>query len=102
MNIDISFIEKDLRKVQRKDPENGKVVLNYLTYLYQNGHDVRRPKADQVRGKIFELRPNDYRILFAFLDQESAVALVLFKKKEPQIPPRQIELAEQRLNSLLP
>lgn len=97
MDIEIGFIEKDLTKISKKKPEQFKVISNYLTYLQLQGFDVSRPKADNVSKNIFELRPLHFRILYAY-ENEKAVALVIFEKKESKIPQRYIDLAIQRLS----
>lgn len=99
MLIDVSLIEKDLKKIQKKDQENSKVVFNHLTYLKNYGRNVSRPKADHVTGKIYELRPGDYRLLYAYLEDDTAVALVLYAKKESAIQQRHIQLAKKRLSN---
>ncbi|KKK33879.1 hypothetical protein WN59_09710 [Salinicoccus sediminis] len=98
MEIDIGFIKKDLTKLRKKKPEQFKVITNYLTYLQIQGFDVSRPKADNVHQKIFELRPLEFRILYAY-ENEKAIALVIFEKKESKIPKRYMNLANQRLSA---
>lgn len=100
MKVNISLIKKDMEKLKKKKPHQLQVIVRYLQYLSLQGYDVSRPKADNVRGKIFELRPLDYRILYAY-DNNRAIALVLLEKKSNEIPKRYIDLAEQRLFTFL-
>lgn len=95
MEVDISLIEKDMKKVRKKKPEQFEVITRHLHYLQLQGYDVTRPKADKVIGKIYELRPLDYRVLYTY-ESDKAIALVLFEKETSKIPRRYIDLAEQR------
>lgn len=98
MEVDIGFIDKELTKISKKKPEQFKVITRYLTYLRLQGFDVSRPKADNVGKDIFELRPLDFRILYAYVN-ERAVALVIFEKKTSKISKRYMDLANQRLST---
>lgn len=100
MEVDISLIEKDMKKLRNKKPQQLQVIVSYLQYLSLQGYDVSRPKADNIRGKIFELRPLSFRILYSY-DNDRAIALVLFEKKSSEIPKRYIDLAEQRMINYL-
>lgn len=64
------------------------------------GHEMHRPYADVVRGKIRELRikqeRNHYRILFYFLGRNIILLHGLHKKTEA-LDNNDIEIAEKRM-----
>lgn len=67
-----------------------------LERLAQLGHELRRPEADFLRDKIYELRINfqgiNYRILYFFY-QNQAVIISHGIIKEREVPPSEIEKA---------
>lgn len=70
-----------------------------LERLAELGHELRRPEADFLRDKIYELRiglrSENYRILYFFHGNTVAVishGLI----KERQVPPKEIDQAIQR------
>jgi hypothetical protein len=72
-----------------------------LTRLKALGYELRRPEADYLRDGIYELRVGlqgiNYRILYFFYKDIAAVVshgLV----KEKIVPPKEIELAVERMN----
>lgn len=79
----------------------GKIQV-LMDMLGAQGPFLRRPHADKVRGPIYELRirsgSDQLRILYAFIFQNKIVLLHIFRKKTQAIGPRDIELAENRLN----
>lgn len=60
------------------------------------GYDARRPRADFLRDKIHELRPDfqgiHYRILYTFVGQ-NIVLLTNGTIKEKEVPPEDIDRA---------
>lgn len=67
--------------------------------LRQEGHELRRPEADLLRDKIYELRASlqgiHYRILYFF--HGSQVAIVSHGlTKEGRVPPSEIVRAIER------
>ncbi len=82
------------------DPRIEAKATSLIKILEEKGPDLHRPYADVVRGKIRELRIRtlgvQVRILFAFAGKE-IVLLHGIKKKEPAIPPREIDTADARL-----
>lgn len=67
--------------------------------LAEMGHELRRPEADFLRDKIYELRVGlrgiNYRILYFFHGNTAAV-LAHGIVKESAVPPREIDLAIER------
>lgn len=78
--------------------------LAWLERLRERGHEMRRPDADYLRDGIYELRVRlnrvNYRILYSFHGLETVVishGLI----KERTVPPKEIDLAVQRMNEFL-
>lgn len=69
-----------------------------LGRLAELGHELRRPEADFLRDKIYELRINfqsiNYRI-FYFFDENQAVVIFhgIVKEEEKEVPQLEIEQA---------
>ncbi len=79
-----------------KSQDKCRVRLGRLAEL---GHELRRPEADLLRDKIYELRASlqgiHYRILYFFHGNTAAVishGIV----KEDVVPPKEIEKAIER------
>ena len=67
--------------------------------MRQLGHELRRPEADLLRDKIYELRIGlqgiNYRILY-FFHGEIAAVLSHGIVKESAVPPKEIDRAIER------
>ena len=67
--------------------------------LGELGHELRRPEADLLRDKIYELRIGlqgvNYRILY-FYHRDVAAVLAHGIIKESAVPPKEIERAMER------
>ena len=67
--------------------------------LSEMGHELRRPEADHLRDKIYELRVAlhriQYRILY-FFNNKLGVISHGFIKEGDKVPPREINLAIER------
>ena len=70
-----------------------------MGYLADLGHELRRPDADLLRDKIYELRASlqgvHYRIIYFFHGNTAAV-LSHGIVKESSVPPKEIEKAIKR------
>ncbi len=70
-----------------------------IRHLEREGHELRRPHADLLRDRIYELRVTHLnlqnRILY-FFDGQGLVILAHGLKKEARVPDRAIELALSR------
>ena len=73
----------------------------YLTYLEERGEALRRPIADYLGEKLYELRPKQIRILYAFVGKHYAVILHAFRKKTDAVPPKERQLAQMRLSDFV-
>ena len=81
-------------------PEKAQVkCLARLKRLEELGHELRRPDADLLRDRIYELRIGlqgiNYRILYFFHGKDVAVVSHGLTK-ERRVPPREIDLAVER------
>jgi phage-related protein len=79
-------------------------ALKGIQLLQENGHMLRRPWADFLRDKIYELRPTyasfEHRILYFFAGR----IIILthgFLKKAPDTPPNEIDFAVKCRNEWL-
>ena len=69
----------------------------YISYLEEHEEALRRPIAEYLRNKLYELRPKQVRILYAFIGKGTAVILHAFRKKTGPVPPAEQRLAHSRL-----
>ncbi len=74
--------------------------LARIERLRDEGHALRRPEADFLRDKIYELRVGfqgiNYRMLYFFHGNLAAV-LSHGLVKEAEVPPKEIERAIERM-----
>ncbi|PSJ71254.1 type II toxin-antitoxin system RelE/ParE family toxin [Brevibacillus brevis] len=77
---------------------NGKEknkIDRYISILEEHGTRIGAPYVDHVDGKIWELRPGNYRILF-FIWGNKMVATSAFRKKGQKTPESEKQLAKAR------
>lgn len=71
--------------------------IRWLTLLRDQGHDLRRPKADYLRDGIYELRVKfsfeNYRILYFFDGRDRVVVTHGITKHSDKTPPQEIRKA---------
>jgi len=71
-----------------------------LELLGVQGHDLRRPAAENLGHGIYELRAKsrgvNYRMLYFFHGQRVVVVSHGFDKQRATVPPQEIELAMLR------
>lgn len=65
--------------------------------LEEQGEALRRPVADYLGHKLYELRPKQLQILYAFVGPRCAVILHAFRKKTGPVPAAEQRLAQSRL-----
>ena len=67
--------------------------------LAECGFDLRRPEADFLRDRVYELRVRcrrvNYRLLYFFFNQEAVISHGVVKKDK--VPSKDIELAIERM-----
>lgn len=73
----------------------------YISYLEEHGEAFRRPIAEYLGGKLYELRPKQVRILYTFIGKGTAVLLHAFRKKTGPVPPAEQRVAQARLTDFL-
>ena len=85
-----------MRKIPSKAQNKCRVKMERLAEL---GHELRRPEADLLRDKIYELRASlqgvHYRLLYFFHGNTAAV-LTSGIVKEDCVPPAEIDRAIER------
>lgn len=85
-----------LKGLPHKAQDKCVVKIERLAAL---GHELRRPEADYLRDKIYELRVGlqgiNYRILYFFNGERTAV-LSHGIVKEKRVPPKEIDKAIER------
>jgi len=89
-----------LDDLERHEPRVYEKCLARILELSEKGYDMRRPHADLLRDGIYELRATHarvhYRLLYFFYDQ-CAVAISHGITKEKKVPPKEIDLAIERM-----
>ena len=95
----VEFIE-ELRQKSYTD-KNARINFNkivaYIDILCEKGTRVGEPVVKHLDGDIWELRPLDNRILFAFYKDKLYILLHHFVKKTNKTPLREIEQAKRNL-----
>ncbi len=85
------WLDEQPEKVQDKFVER-------VERLAEKGHELRRPLADILRDKIYELRvrfkKKNYRILYFFCCNRAVLSHGLLKEK--RVPDKEIKLAIAR------
>ena len=83
------------------DQKSRMKVFAFLQLLQKEGPNLKRPYADKVRGKIYELRipyrSDQFRVLYFFWMKNKVVLLHGFRKKSQEIREADIRLAQSRM-----
>ena len=90
----------DLMERSHKDKNariNFNKVVMYIDLLCEKGTRVGEPVVKHLDGDIWELRPLDNRILFAYYKDKIYILLHHFVKKTNKTPPADIEQAKRNL-----
>ena len=95
----IKFIH-ELSLKSKKD-KNSSILLNkiiaYFDMLEELGTRVGYPVTKHLEGEIWELRPLNNRILYAYYKDNTFIILHYFVKKTRKTPSREIEQAIRNL-----
>ena len=93
------YIEKLGKNAQTSKSERIKLkkIFEYLEVLKEKGTWAGEPYVKFIDGDLWELRPLDDRIFFAYWKDNNFILLHHFHKKTDQTPPREIEQAERNL-----
>jgi len=88
----------ELRK-QSETSKHARINLNkivaYIDTLEEKGTRVGEPVTKHLDGDIWELRPLDNRILYAYYKDNTFLLLHHFIKKTKKIPLRELEKAKR-------
>ena len=80
-------------------------IGRYISLLEEQGPDLPRPYADQVRDKIRELRVHtsdgNLRIFYSFFINRNIILLHAFRKKSQDLPVGEIEQAQRNMYRFL-
>lgn len=82
-------------------PKEREKVEAYISLLQESGEDLRRPVADYVGDKLYELRPGPHRVLYFFFLKDNAVLLHLFRKRSDRLPEEEKRVALSRMKDLV-
>lgn len=95
--------ELNSRMASSKDARiRYKKIMEYIGQLRRYGVAAGKPAIAHITGTgLWELRPTNDRIFFAYWKDEIFVLLHHFVKKSQKTPTREIERAEQNLKDFL-
>ncbi|MCL2566104.1 MAG: type II toxin-antitoxin system RelE/ParE family toxin [Defluviitaleaceae bacterium] len=97
-NEPIAEFINELRQKSLTD-KNARINFNkivaYIDILCEKGVRVGEPIVKHLDGDIWELRPLDNRILFAYYEDRIYILLHHFAKKTNKVPLREIEQAKR-------
>ena len=78
-----------------------KKIAAWIDLLEKEGPNLKRPYADKIKDKIYELRvrlgPDNIRILYFFFLKDKIVLLHGFRKKDWEIKKSDLKMAERRM-----
>jgi phage-related protein len=104
-NDEIAEYINDLNKkmLTNKDARiRYKKIIEYVGQLKTYGVAAGEPAIKHIkRTELWELRPINDRIFFAYWKDDVFVLLHYFLKKTQKTPPREIERAERNLKDFL-
>lgn len=93
-----SPVLEDIRALVLKEQQK---IFAYISLLEERGEELRRPMADYVGDKLYELRPKAHRVLYFFLLKEYVVIAHLFRKKTDRLPEAEKRVALSRMTDFL-
>ena len=76
---------------------NFNKIVAYIDILCEKGTRVGEPVIKYLGDDIWELRPLDNRILFAYYKDNRFILLHYFTKKTNKTPPREFDQAKRNL-----
>lgn len=85
---------EEIRKLPKQ--EQYKITW-YIGLLEEQGEELRRPVADYIGDKLYELRPKEYRILYFFMIKQNVVVVHMFRKKTNHLPEKERRIALNRM-----
>lgn len=88
-------------KTSKHDRIQLKKIFEYLEILMMNGTRAGEKYIKHIEEDIWELRPLENRILYAYWKDNTFVLLHHFKKKTQKTPKREIQIAKNNLKNFL-
>lgn len=76
-------------------------IIAYLDLLEEKGTFIGQPVTKHLDGEIWELRPLDNRILYAYYNDNTFLLLHHFKKKTQKTPKKELKKAKNNLKDYL-
>ena len=80
---------------------NFNKIIAYIDLLCEYGTRVGEPVTKHLDGDIWELRPIDNRILYAYYKDNAFLLLHHFVKKTNKTPKREIDQAKRNLKDYI-
>ena len=80
---------------------NFNKIVAYIDILCEKGTRAGESVTKHLDGDIWELRPLDNRILFAYYNDNLFILLHNFIKKTNKIPPRELDQAKRNLKDYI-
>lgn len=84
-----------LEKLERTNPRDAGAVRRYIDLLEEFGVVLEEPYSRQLKGRIRELRPRDWRVTYFADDRRRFILLTSFRKTGRRTPPSEIAKAER-------
>ena len=103
-NKPIADFIKELRQqsyTNKSTRINFNKIVAYIDVLCEKGTRVGEPVTKHLDGDIWELRPLDNRILYAYYKDNTFVLLHHFIKTTNKTPPSEIEQAKRNLQDYI-
>ena len=80
---------------------NFNKIMAYIELLGEYGTRIGEPVTKHIKDDIWELRPIDNRILYAYYKDNKFILLHHFLKTTNKTPPQEIEQAKRNLKDYL-
>lgn len=97
-------VKKYLEELKKQDTKESrsrlKSIAHHLAILELMGTRAKKEQVKHLRGDIWELRPQQDRILFIGWHEGHFVLLHHYTKKTDKIPDREFETAKRRYKAL--
>lgn len=92
----------DKAKTSKDSRVRLKKIVEYIEMLKRFGTQIGTPVTKHIVGTdLWELRPTNDRVFFAYWKDDTFVLLHHFAKKTQKTPKREIERAERNLKDFL-
>ncbi len=86
------------------EDKHRRKILVHPDLLSRERPNLRRPFSDVLRGPLRELRVSlarhEHRVLYYFVKGDFIILLHGFLKKTPEVPEREMKVAEDRMREL--